>query len=231
MTTDILKLYRDQPYLDAYSAHTDLRVSADPKEAVGGMWEQIGRLQFEFLVASGLTPDKTILDIGCGTLRGGRHFIAYLAAERYTGFDISANAIEAAMRLVQKEGLDGNSPVLLLNDTKRLDFTLFPGKTFDFLLAHSVFSHLPPDSIEECFRNIGTVMHAHSLFFFTFIPGDRPARVDLKSFQYPFGYFERAAERHGFEIEDCSAAYRHPRGQCMAKVRKVPVKAREKGGC
>jgi hypothetical protein len=41
------------------------------RELIGGMWETIGRLQFDFMVAQGLIPSSTLLDIGCGALRGG----------------------------------------------------------------------------------------------------------------------------------------------------------------
>lgn len=68
---DIRKLYKDHGYLEAYSKHTDLRVASNPHEAVGGDWEKIGKLQFEFLVSRGLRPHHRMLDIGCGTLRGG----------------------------------------------------------------------------------------------------------------------------------------------------------------
>jgi hypothetical protein len=48
------------------------------KSVVGGLWDEIGRLQFNFLVAQGLKPEHYLLDVGCGTFRGGVHFIRYL---------------------------------------------------------------------------------------------------------------------------------------------------------
>ena len=38
---------------------------------VGGMWDEIGKLQFEFMVKQGLKSEHKFLDIGCGSLRGG----------------------------------------------------------------------------------------------------------------------------------------------------------------
>lgn len=35
------------------------------REPVGGMWEEIGRLQFDFLIQNGLKPDHKLLDVGC----------------------------------------------------------------------------------------------------------------------------------------------------------------------
>jgi hypothetical protein len=41
------------------------------RDLVGGLWEELGRLQFEFLVGAGLRPEMRLLDIGCGCPRGG----------------------------------------------------------------------------------------------------------------------------------------------------------------
>ena len=83
----------------------------------------IGQLQFNFMVSAGLEPRHAMLDVGCGTLRGGRHFIDYLDTGRYTGIDISPKAIEFGHTLVAEEGLAEKRPRLLLNEEKRLDFS------------------------------------------------------------------------------------------------------------
>lgn len=46
--------------------------------SVGGLWEEMGQRQLEFLVEQGLGPCDDLLDVGCGSLRGGVHFIRYL---------------------------------------------------------------------------------------------------------------------------------------------------------
>ena len=42
---------------------------------VGGLWEALGSLQFKFMIDRGLEPQHVLLDVGCGTLRGGVRFI------------------------------------------------------------------------------------------------------------------------------------------------------------
>jgi SAM-dependent methyltransferase len=125
-------------YLAAYARHTDMRAAQDPQKAIGGMWDEIGLLQFDFLVERGLQPSHAFLDIGCGTLRGGRHFIRYLNAGHYTGTDISSGALEAGPRLIEKEGLAAKRPRLIV--TRDLSFREFHGETFDSVLA-SVRAH------------------------------------------------------------------------------------------
>lgn len=213
-------LYREKPYLDAYSMHTDIRVSDDPHEAVGGMWEKIGKLQLDFLVNNGLQPHHKLLDIGCGTLRGGVYFIRYLNAGNYSGIDISPKAVEYGKRLVEQEGLSRKQPRLEVNKTKTARFKEFDDEVFDYLLAHSVFTHLKPEHIEECFHHIGRIMNQDSLFFFTFKEALEFKQIGLKNFGYPLSFFQLLADECLFDLKDRTEDYEHPRGQHMAVLSK-----------
>ena len=175
-------LYKENEYLEAYSKHTDYRVELNPQEAVGGQWEIIGQLQFEFLVKRGLSPNHTMLDIGCGTLRGGRHFIKYLNISNYYGMDISPKAIEYAKQLVINEELSEKKPRIILNKGKNLLFREFTNNKFDYLLAQSVFTHLKPEHIKECFGNIGSVMHNESIFYFTYNMGNNYLQISEENY-------------------------------------------------
>lgn len=210
--------YSGRDYLSGYIAHTEHRVSESPQKAIGGYWEELGQLQYEFLVEHGLAKQSRMLDIGCGTLRGGRHFIRYLDAEGYTGIDIAPSCVEAGWNLVHEEGLTDKSPRLILNETRSMDFNQFTGETFDFLLAQSVFTHLPEELIDECFAHVGRVMHENSAFFFTYIEGPRPKQVSNKDFVFPFKFFVDVAGDHGFALEDLSRGYPHPRSQKMVRA-------------
>ena len=214
------KIYAENDYLDAYRKHTDLRVERDPKTAIGGMWEEVGQMQIDFLTGEGLTSDRRMLDIGCGTLRGGRHFIRHLDPEGYTGVDISEGAIEAGKALLIEEGLVDKQPRLIANTAGDLRFGMFTDETFDFLLAQSVFTHLKEEHIEECFANVGRLMGPDSRFYFTFYSGEVSEQSGPKSFRFPVSFFERVAKENGFDLTERSDDYPHPRGQRMAFVQK-----------
>ena len=62
------------------------------REQVGGLWDEVGALQIDFLRAQGLRPPDTLLDVGCGCLRGGVHLVGYLEPGRYYGIDRDADA-------------------------------------------------------------------------------------------------------------------------------------------
>jgi len=216
----IKELYSSNEYLNAYTEHTNRRVQHCPKSAVGGLWEEIGTLQFEFLVQSGLKPDHSLLDIGCGTLRGGRNFINYLLKANYTGIDISIRAIESAKELIHSECLEPKKPTLILNKHKNLQFKMIQSMKFDYLLAQSVFTHLQAHHIEECFAYIGRIMHEKSMFYFTYNLADDIKQVGLKDFKYPLSFFKCLAKKHGFNFQNLSQTYPHPRQQQMAVISK-----------
>ncbi len=219
---EVNRLYAEKDYLEAYSEHTDLRVADDPRAAVGGMWDRLGSLQFEYLREAGLARHQSLLDIGCGTLRGGRHFIRYLDANRYTGIDISPATIAYARDLVHEESLDEKYPQLLLCREMTLDFCELELQTFDFILAHSVFTHLMPQHIDECFRHIGTVMTARTQFFFTFSMAQQITRDGFKNFSYPERFFHELAQRQALIVREPPYRFDHPRGQRMLLLTRSP---------
>lgn len=217
---EIEELYHRLPYFEAYSRHTDLRVARDPQGAVGGQWDVLGAAQLNFLRGQGMEPRHRLFDLGCGTLRAGRHFIRFLDPGNYHGFDLSPAAISYAQELIRAEGLEARKPVLAVNRAQDLRFAGFTSQTFDYLLAFSVFTHLQPEHIAECFEHIGQIMHADSAFFFTFRAAGRFEQRGPKDFSQPFSWFVSLAKRYDFELRDHSPDFRHPRAQRMISIKR-----------
>jgi SAM-dependent methyltransferase len=105
-------------------------------------WRGHGAFQLFFLQAMGLRPSHTLLDIGCGPLRGGMHAIAYLDRGHYCGIDCNESFIRAARARVHCEGLSSKEPVLHVIDDFDLEHVV--GR-FDFGLAFSVLNHCTPE--------------------------------------------------------------------------------------
>jgi SAM-dependent methyltransferase len=213
---DFPELNESLEYLSAYRERTDAMVKMDPKIAIGGKWEELGKLQINFLIQQGLTAESSFLDIGCGTLRGGRHFIRYLNPGKYYGMDLSKQAIEYGKQLIIKENLINKKPQLIVNDN--LKFQEFSGQCFDFMLAQSVFTHLKPEHIQECLLHIRHLMQPDSRFFFTFHYSAAPIQTGSVDFRYPFSWFQELADQYGFNIYNRSLEYAHPRQQWLAEI-------------
>src|SRR4051794_25280109 len=123
--------------------------------AVGGLWEEIGALQFEFLVAQGLRPEHRLLDIGCGSLRGGVRFVEYLDSGNYYGLDINPSLLRAGRRELTKAGLSERGAHLIVDDAFR--FSRFD-TSFHYALAVSVFTHIPFNPIMRCLAEVERVL-------------------------------------------------------------------------
>jgi SAM-dependent methyltransferase len=131
----------------------------------GGSWEEIGNLQLEFLTDQGMKPNHTLLDVGCGGLRGGVHFVKYLDAGHYFGMDKNNDHLKGGHRELQLEGLVDKRAVLLQDDYFR--FSRF-GTTFDYAIAVSVFTHLPFNVIARCLSEMEAALNPGGKFYATF---------------------------------------------------------------
>jgi SAM-dependent methyltransferase len=61
-------------------------------------WDYLGKLQLDYLVEQGLKPEHHVLDVGCGPLRAGVHFIGFLEPGHYAGIDKRGDTLERARR-------------------------------------------------------------------------------------------------------------------------------------
>src|SRR6185312_11871784 len=68
------------------------------------------QFQMSFLRAQGLLPRHSLLDYGCGVLRGGLPLIRYLDTGHYVGLDVRPEALREARKAVRREGLTEKKP-------------------------------------------------------------------------------------------------------------------------
>jgi Methyltransferase domain len=144
------------------------------REVIGGLWDEIGRLQFDFLCANGLSPSSVLVDIGCGCLRGGVHFVYFLNAGNYFGVDISEALLEAGYDTeLRSRGLCDRLPRGNLICDEEFQFSKFP-TTFDIGIAQSLFTHLPANQIQLCLSRLAPKMRPGGRLFATFflVPDD-----------------------------------------------------------
>ena len=205
-------------------------IKKEHREVVGGFWDELGKLQYDFLLKQGLKQHNKLLDVGCGCLRGGLHFIKFLEAGCYSGMDINASLIRAAEIELQEAGLKHKSPYLLVND--EFDFSLFENK-FNYMLSVSVFTHLPMNMIIRCLVNAQKVLENSGKYYATFFvapdsahiedivhqPGNVKSSYDSDPFHYSIEeieYMASLAKLKSTFIGD----WDHPRNQKMVVFEK-----------
>lgn len=191
------------------------------REYVGGHWEEIGQLQFDFLVARGLRPEQYLLDIACGALRLGVKAIPYLEPGHYLGIEKERGLIRAGLEQELAPELRQQRRPHVLRDG-HFRFWRFR-QPVDVAIAQSLFTHLPPRLIGRCLARLRPCLQADGVFYATFhqveqeranpaVPHDHGyfayTRAQMEAFGLEQGY--------GFEyIGD----WLHPRGQVMVAYR------------
>lgn len=145
------------------------------RDLVGGNWDALGTLQFEFLLAQGLLPNSYLLDIGAGCLRGGVRYAEYLAPGHYFGVDAHQSLLDAGYDIeLAAAGLRHKVPRSNLLASESFEFELF-NRRFGFAIAQSLFTHLPLNNIRLCLAKLAAVMAPGGKFFATFF--ERPADI------------------------------------------------------
>lgn len=215
---DLLRWLRRPPQGSAGIA------SLGHRDYVGGLWDEIGTLQFEFLLDHGLRPDMVLLDIACGSLRLGCRVIPYLAPGNYLGIEKEAELLRAGLEQeLDAELAARQQPRLLVDDSFRFDRL---GVVADVAIAHSLFTHLPPEPIGRCFRQLHPWLKPEGVFYATFFPSLRSRRQgghghDHGYFAYTDAEIKAFGVMNGFSCE-LLGDWGHPRGQWMAAYRPTP---------
>lgn len=131
-----------------------------------------------FIEIGGLTPDHSVLDIGCGVGRMAVPLTAFLSSQaQYEGFDIVRSGIEWCQRNITPRFPQFHfQHVNIFNKGYNPEGTLyaeefpFPYRdgSFDFLFATSVFTHMRPRDMEHYFAEIRRVLRSGGRSLCTF---------------------------------------------------------------
>lgn len=164
-------------------------------------WKMKRDFQIAFLRKMGLEPHQYLLDIGCGTLRGGIPLIDYLEPNHYYGVEVRDYVLEEGRKELVDEGLQHKDPVLVnfaTFDELNLD------RQFEFIWAFSVLIHMSDDIAEECLRFVSRALLPTGKFYANISTWD----VDDGTWQeFPLvhrsiPFYQEMAARHGLKAAD-----------------------------
>ena len=143
----------------------------DHRAVVGGKWDTVGQLQLDFLVERGLTPASSLLEIGCGSLRAGRHFLPYLEPGHYVGLDPDPGLINQGVAgELGYEKVLGRSATFVIAWIESAPLERFA--PFDFMIANSIFTHMDPPAILEGLCRCAKALRPGGKIYATFNMGD-----------------------------------------------------------
>jgi len=200
------------------------RVAVAGKTALDdAVWDSLGKMQLDFMVGHGLQPQHKFLEVGCGALRGGIHFIRYLNDHQYYGLDKEPALIDAGVSVeLPKAGLCDVKANFGVAPDVDLSFVP-PDVSFDFAWSMAVFIHIGQDMVEKAITRVLERMRSGGLFFATFhvsrdrmIHTSRPLdnhnawrKNEHWSVEYPFAALREMARGAGGEAKYIGA-WGHP---------------------
>lgn len=147
------------------------RAAGDHREFVGpsNEYDLNAAIQFNLMTFSGLRESHTLLDIGCGSLRGGRLFIVFLRSGHYFGIEPEQWLVEKAISEEIGEDLVKLKSPSFSHDG---DFSCDTfDHRFDYILAQGVFNHAPERLIRRYMSEAKKCMKTTSIFAATYKQG------------------------------------------------------------
>ena len=190
--------------------HTLARLFSSPearRHALVGpahLWQMKRAFQIEYLRRVGLRPEHRLLDLGCGTLRGGIPLIEYLGPGQYAGLEVRAEVLEEARRELAAAGLTAKEPRLV--HVTDLAAVQLPGR-FDFAWAFSVLIHMDDATLGKAVDLVARHLEPHGRFLANVRLGaareERWERFPVVTRALEF--YRGHGARHGLEVEDLGA--------------------------
>jgi SAM-dependent methyltransferase len=184
--------------------------------------------QLGMLAALGLREHHRVLDLGCGSLRLGRMLIPFLRPGCYYAVEPNLALFDAGVR--NELGWDAfriKRPVVLPVD----DFSLWRfGVAFDFVIAHSIFTHTQPALAARALRAVANVLAPDGQLAATFIATDPPQRPAGGEWIYPdcitYTGAETLALMSGAGLQVLELDYPHPCQEWWVAVNAASAQAR-----
>jgi SAM-dependent methyltransferase len=165
------------------------------------LWQMKRSFQIQFLKRVGLLPHHFLLDMGCGTLRGGIPIIDYLDCGHYFGVEARPHVLAEGEKELREAKLTHKQPTLIaLADPSQLRLE----QAFDCIWAFSVLIHMS-DAILDA--TLACVRH-HLKDDGRFLANVNIGECEDGRWQgFPvvhrsMDFYEGAAARHGLRVQD-----------------------------
>jgi SAM-dependent methyltransferase len=177
------------------------------------LWAMKRRFQFEFLISRRLKPEQRLLDIGCGTLRGGIPVIEYLQPGHYVGIEAREDVLEEGRRELVEAGLQDKQPLLIhstdLSQVKLAD-------SVQLAWAFSVLIHMSDEILDACLGLVARALAEDGEFYANVVLGARPEGhwQGFPVVARDRDFYEAAAASHGLVLNEVGTleSLRHKTG-------------------
>ncbi len=163
------------------------------------LWRMKRDFQIGFLKEAGLRPGHFLLDLGCGTLRGGIPLIDYLEPGRYFGIEAREEVLDEGRKELADSGLARKEPRLIVaSDMSSLDLP----QEFDHIWAFSVLIHMKDRILLDTLCFAAAHLRPGGLFHGNVNTGERPDRSwqGFPTVSRPLAFYQEAAASCGLAV-------------------------------
>ena len=182
-----------------------------------------GRQTFDLLVSRyHIEPGDVCVEYGCGTLRVGRHAIAYLEPGHYWGLDIAQSFLDGGLALIGADVAAQKIPALRV--ISELSVAETAAAKPKFLYSISVLMHVHPDELLEFMRNIVTIVGEQGFGVIAAQWTDTDTRqIGRQSWVHSFSALRAAVDASGGVGEFIERNVRSDRVSGVIELRRAPV--------
>jgi SAM-dependent methyltransferase len=173
----------------------------------GKTWKSKREFQIQFLKQVGLKPEHYLLDLGCGTLRGGIPIIEYLEKGHYFGVEVDQEVLDEGRLELQEAKLVDKEPTLILEtDVSSLNLN----QEFDYIWAFAVLPHVEDKTLHGIMSFIRRHLKDDGCFYGTVRYGSQPDTV-MDQFTTGQGilriyrslqFYQEVGSQHGLRVEE-----------------------------
>ena len=154
---------------------------------------------FKQLIAQGISPNDTVVDYGCGTLRIGRPFIEFLEPDRYIGMDIDERILDAGRRSLTSELIVSKRPALEVISPDSV--MRAAARRPRWIFSKGVLQHVPPAELDEYFCNLAHMVRAGAVAFLYARCGKESSVLSSKSWKHDIRQLQENAALHGMALD------------------------------
>lgn len=172
------------------------------------LWKMKRDFQFQFLKTMSLEPEHYLLDIGCGTLRGGIPLINYLEERHYFGIEVREKALNEGRKELREAGLEKMNPTLLLfSDISQLTIE----QKFNFIWAFSVLFHMSDEILNNTLDFVNRHLSDDGVFYANVNIGEHEESTwhEFPFVARPFEFYRDACTKYGLAVSDLGALKDH----------------------
>ncbi|QFT67470.1 hypothetical protein FIU93_11855 [Labrenzia sp. THAF35] len=135
-------------------------------------FDEGGRRQFAELLREGLSPETSVLEIGCGCLRTAYWLIPFLGEQNYCGIEPHRDRVRWGLDLLfDDQVLRQRQP--RFDHNAEFDLSVF-GKKFDMVLAGSIWTHCSKSHIRTMLEGFLQNSNENAVFLVSYLPARSP---------------------------------------------------------